>query len=111
MYAQALLGFPMHDATSGFRVYRWDAIRELITHQLRSEGYAFQVELAYRAWRRGMSVGEAPITFEERRHGHSKLSRAIVVEALGQILVWAVRDRILRRRPPSWIRHPTGLPA
>jgi apolipoprotein N-acyltransferase len=111
LYAQALLGFPMHDATSGFRVYRWEAIRELITHQLRSEGYAFQVELAYRAWRRGLSVGEAPITFEERRHGHSKLSRAIVVEALGQILVWAVRDRILRRRPPSWTRHPSGLPA
>ena len=111
LYAQALLGFPMHDATSGFRVYRWDALRELITHQLRSEGYAFQVELAYRAWRRGMSVGEAPITFEERRHGHSKLSRAIVVEALWQILLWAVRDRLLRRRPPSRTRHPTALPA
>jgi hypothetical protein len=111
MYAQALLGFPMHDATSGFRVYRWDAVRELITHQLRSEGYAFQVELAYRAWRRGMSVGEAPITFEERQHGHSKLSRGIVIEALWQILLWAVRDRILRRRPPSRTRHPTALPA
>jgi apolipoprotein N-acyltransferase len=111
MYAQALLGFPMHDATSGFRVYRWDAIRELITHQLRSEGYAFQVELAYRAWRRGMSVGEAPITFEERQHGHSKLSRGIVIEALWQILLWAVRDRILRRRPPSRTRHPAALPA
>jgi hypothetical protein len=92
-------------------VYRWDAIRELITHQLRSEGYAFQVELAYRAWRRGLSVAEVPITFEERRHGHSKLSRAIVLEALGQILLWAIRDRILRRRPPSRTHHPTALGA
>jgi apolipoprotein N-acyltransferase len=108
-YARALLGFPVRDATSGYRVYRREAIRELITHQLRSEGYAFQVELAYRAWRRGMSVGEVPITFEERHHGHSKLSRAIVIEALWQILLWAVRDRLLRRRPPSRTRHPTGL--
>jgi glycosyltransferase involved in cell wall biosynthesis len=106
LYARVLLGFPLHDATSGFRVYRRDALRELITHHLRSEGYAFQVELAYRAWRRGMRVGEVPITFEERRHGHSKLSRAIVVEALWHILVWAVRDRLLRRRPPSRAPHP-----
>ena len=98
LYSRLLLGMPVADATSGFRVYRWEALRELVTHQLRSEGYAFQVELAYRAWRRGMSVGEVPITFEERRHGHSKLSRTIVVEALWQVLVWAVRDRVLRRR-------------
>ena len=99
LYSRLLLGMPVADATSGFRVYRWEALRELVTHQLRSEGYAFQVELAYRAWRRGMSVGEVPITFEERRHGHSKLSRTIVVEALGHVLLWAVRDRVLRRRP------------
>jgi apolipoprotein N-acyltransferase len=99
LYSRLLLGMPVADATSGFRVYRWEAIRELVTHQLRSEGYAFQVELAYRAWRRGMSVGEVPITFEERRHGHSKLSRTIVVEALWHVLRWAIRDRVLRRRP------------
>jgi apolipoprotein N-acyltransferase len=98
LYSKVLLGMPVSDATSGFRVYRWEALRELVTHQLRSEGYGFQIELAYRAWRRGMSVGEVPITFEERRHGHSKLSRTIVVEALWQVLVWAVRDRVLRRQ-------------
>jgi apolipoprotein N-acyltransferase len=108
-YVRLLLGLPVADATSGFRVYRWESLRELVTHQLRSEGYAFQVELAYRAWRRGMAVGEVPITFEERRHGHSKISRAIVAEALWQVFVWAVRDRVLRRRPPSRARHPTAL--
>jgi apolipoprotein N-acyltransferase len=108
-YVRLLLGIPVADATSGFRVYRWETLRELVTHQLRSEGYAFQVELAYRAWRRGMAVGEVPITFEERRHGHSKISRAIVAEALWQVFVWAVRDRVLRRRPPSRARHPTAL--
>ena len=106
IYVRALLGLPVRDATSGYRVYRREALRELITHQLRSEGYAFQIELAYRAWRRGMVVGEVPITFEERRHGHSKISRAIVVEALWHVLAWGLRDRLLRRRPPSHQRHP-----
>jgi apolipoprotein N-acyltransferase len=110
-YVRLLLGLPVADATSGFRVYRREALRELTTHRLRSEGYAFQVELAYRAWRRGFDVAEVPITFEERRHGHSKISRSIVVEALWQVLLWAVRDRLLRYRPPSRDRHPTAIRA
>jgi apolipoprotein N-acyltransferase len=109
-YVRLLLGLPVADATSGFRVYRWDALRELITPRPRSEGYGFQIELAYRAWRRGMTVGEVPITFDERRHGQSKISRAIIAEALWQVFGWAVRDRLLRRRPPSRERHPSALP-
>jgi glycosyltransferase involved in cell wall biosynthesis len=109
IYVRLLLGLPVKDSTSGFRVYRREALRELITHQLRSEGYAFQIELAYRAWRRGMTVGEVPITFEERRHGQSKISRAIVLEALWHVLAWAVRDRVFRGRPPRG-RHPTPVP-
>jgi apolipoprotein N-acyltransferase len=109
VYVRVLLGLPVDDATSGFRAYRWEALRELITHRLRSEGYGFQIELAYRAWRRGMSVGEVPITFEERRHGHSKISRTIVLEALWQVFAWAVRDRVFQYRPPSRDRHPTAL--
>ena len=111
LYVRLMLGIPITDSTSGFRAYRWQALRELITHQLRSEGYGFQIELAYRAWRRGMVVGEVPITFEERRHGQSKISRSIVLEALWHVLVWAIRDRLLRLRPPSRHRHPTALPA
>jgi apolipoprotein N-acyltransferase len=109
LYVRLLLGVPIADSTSGYRVYRWDTLRELITHQLRSEGYGFQIELAYRAWRRGMSVGEVPITFEERRHGHSKISRAIVVEALWHVFVWAIRDRLFRWRPASRSRHPSTM--
>ena len=101
IYVRLLLGIPVADATSGYRVYRRGALRELVTHQLRSEGYGFQIELAYRAWRRGLSVGEVPITFEERRHGHSKISRGIVVEALWQVFLWALRDRLFRRPPRS----------
>ena len=96
LYVRVLLGLPLADATSGFRVYRREALRELVAQRLRSEGYAFQVELAYRAWRRGLRVGEVPIIFEERRHGQSKISRSIVVEALWQVVLWAVRDRVLR---------------
>jgi apolipoprotein N-acyltransferase len=108
LYVRLLLGLPVADATAGFRVYRQETLRELVAQRLRSEGYAFQVELAYRAWRRGLVVGEVPITFEERRHGHSKISRTIVAEALWQVLVWAIRDRMLRRRPPSRDRHPSA---
>lgn len=111
IYVRLLLGLPVRDSTSGYRVYRWEALRELITHQLRSEGYAFQIELAYRAWRRGLAVGEVPITFEERRHGQSKISRGIILEALWQVFVWGIRDRVFRHRPPSRHRHPTALPA
>lgn len=93
-YARLLLGLPVADATSGYRVYRREALEELLAGGVTSEGYAFQVELAYRAWRAGMSVGEVPITFSDRRHGRSKLSRGIVAEALWKVLAWAIRDRV-----------------
>ena len=97
LYARMLLGFPVRDATSGYRVFRREALEELMRDWARTEGYAFQVELAYRAWRRGLSVGEVPITFEDRRAGASKLSRRIVFEALWHVVVWGVRDRVFRR--------------
>ena len=77
-YARFCLGFDLHDATSGFRVYRREALGTITATPVRSDGYGFQIELAYRAWRAGLSVGEAPITFREREHGHSKISRRIV---------------------------------
>ncbi len=97
LYARLLLGFPVRDATSGYRVFRREALQELMRDRARAEGYAFQIELAYRAWRRGLSVGEVPITYEDRRAGASKLSRRIVFEALWHVFVWGVRDRVLRR--------------
>lgn len=100
LYARALLGLPVRDATSGFRAYRADALAELLDPPPTAEGYAFQVELAYRAWRRGLSVGEVPITFVDRTQGQSKLSRGIVLEALWRLAWWALRDRVLRRSPP-----------
>ena len=101
-YARAVLGIPVRDVTSGFRAYRRDALRALLQEPVASDGYGFQVELAYRAWRAGMGVGEVPITFREREHGRSKLSRRIVLEALWQVTRWGLRDRLGRR--PSAVR-------
>jgi apolipoprotein N-acyltransferase len=97
-YARFCLGFTMHDATSGFRAYRRAALESITQTPIRSDGYAFQVELAYRAWNLGLSIAEVPITFREREHGHSKISRRIVVEALWLITLWGLRSRF-RPRP------------
>ncbi len=94
LYARLLLGLPIHDATSGFRVYRRPLLERLTAEPLRSDGYGFQIELAYRAWRGGWSVGETPITFHEREHGRSKISRRIVLEALCLVARWGLRDRL-----------------
>jgi apolipoprotein N-acyltransferase len=99
LYARFCLGFEVHDATSGFRVYRREALEEIIAAPIDSEGYGFQIELVYRSWNLGLSVGEAPISFREREHGQSKISRRIVVEALWLVTLWGLRARF--RPPPS----------
>jgi len=93
LYARFMLGLPTRDATSGYRVYRRDLLRALVADAFHSDGYGFQIELVYRAWRLGYDVGEAPITFREREHGVSKISRRIVVEALWLVTVWGLRAR------------------
>jgi glycosyltransferase involved in cell wall biosynthesis len=95
-YARLLLGLPLRDATGGFRAYRLSALEKLDLASVRSQGYCFQVELAWRAWRAGMRVVEVPITFVERQRGNSKMSGAIVAEALWRITVWGVTRRRLR---------------
>jgi apolipoprotein N-acyltransferase len=93
LYARSWLGFKVHDATSGFRVYRTGALREITATPVASDGYGFQIELVYRAWNLGLSIGEAPISFREREHGESKISRRIVVEALWLVTMWGLRAR------------------
>ena len=96
LYARLSLGMPIHDATSGFRVYRRDLLERLVNQGVHSEGYGFQVELALRAYRDGWTLHEVPITFREREHGRSKISRRIVLEALWLIARWGVRLRLGR---------------
>jgi hypothetical protein len=97
-YARLLLGIPVHDATAGFRVYRASALRALDTAAVASQGYCFQVDLAWQLWRAGHTVVEVPITFVERERGESKMSRAIVAEALWRVTVWGLTSRRSRRR-------------
>lgn len=92
LYARKLLRFPVRDATSGFRAYRTEVLELVDFTTVRSEGYAFQIELTRRAARAGLNMVEVPITFVERTHGRSKLSRAIVLEALLKVAIWGLTD-------------------
>jgi dolichol-phosphate mannosyltransferase len=94
----------MHDITGGFRAYRAAALRALDLPTVRGEGYVFQVELALRASDAGMTIREVPITFVEREQGTSKMSRAIVLEAMRRVTVWGIQrrlERLVRRRRPK----------
>jgi dolichol-phosphate mannosyltransferase len=97
-YASFVLGLRVHDATAGFRAYRADRLAEIDLDHVRADGYAFQIEMAYRVTRRGGRIVEVPISFADRIRGTSKMSGRIVVEALVLVTGWAVRDRLLRRR-------------
>lgn len=81
IYAGTLLGLAVDDLTSGFRAYRGEALRKADPTHTRSDGYAFQVEMAWRVHRAGGRIAEVPIVFVDRRLGKSKLSRRIVWEA------------------------------
>ncbi len=109
-YVQLATGLPLRDATSGYRAFRREVLEEIGLRDLRSEGYSFQLETALATWRAGFRVGEVPITFTERRAGASKISRAIVVEALWRVLVWGLRGprRAPRRHPRSVAAQPAG---
>jgi len=92
-YARFMLALPVNDATSGFRVYRRALLKDLVTTPLHSDGYGFQIELVMRAWHAGSDIRELPITFREREHGRSKISRRIVAEALWLVTVWGLKAR------------------
>ena len=89
IYARAILGLPVMDATGGYRCYRRRVLETLDLDAIQSNGYSFQIELVYRAMRAGFRVGEVPIVFPDRRVGQSKMSRRIVLEAL--LTVWRLR--------------------
>jgi dolichol-phosphate mannosyltransferase len=89
LYARAILGLPLRDLTGGFKCFRREVLEALDLGSVECSGYAFQIELTYRAVRRGFRVAEIPITFVDRRVGRSKMSRRVVLEALHK--VWAMR--------------------
>ncbi len=95
LYASLLLSLRVADSTAGFRVYRRSALERIEYATVRADGYAFQIEMTYRARSAGASIKEVPITFIDRAQGTSKMSGAIVVEALLLVTLWAV-ERPLR---------------
>jgi glycosyltransferase involved in cell wall biosynthesis len=103
-YFRLCTGVPVRDATAGFRAYRCEVLEALDLSTIRSEGYSFQLEMALRAWRLGFRIVEVPITFVERCEGASKISRAIVAEALWRVLLWGAVTP--RSTPPP---HPTSI--
>lgn len=95
-YTRLILGIPLYDATGGFRAYRAGLLSELSLADVASQGYCFQVDMAWRAVRTGARVVEVPITFVEREHGQSKMDRAIIVEALFSVTRWGIAERSRR---------------
>jgi dolichol-phosphate mannosyltransferase len=91
-YARLMLGVPVRDATGGYRAYRRHVLEAIALDDVASQGYCFQVDLVWRAWRAGYRVTEVPIRFTERVAGVSKMNRAIVAEALWQVTVWGLRS-------------------
>jgi dolichol-phosphate mannosyltransferase len=85
LYAQVLLGTPIRDLTGGFKCYRREVLERLDLDAVASRGYAFQIETTYRALRAGFRVVEVPIRFADRELGGSKMSRAIVLEAVWKV--------------------------
>jgi dolichol-phosphate mannosyltransferase len=111
LYAKLALGIPIRDATGGYRAFRRATLEGLDLDGVASQGYCFQIDLAWRAVRRGFTVVEVPITFVERELGTSKMSRAIVVEALWRVTVWGFQHRVQTLRRGREAGTPTGLPA
>jgi len=98
LYTRLSLGVPLRDATGGFRAFRATAFDALDLDGVESQGYCFQVDLAWRAVRAGLRVVEVPIEFVERERGESKMDRKIVAEALWRITVWGANDKWARLR-------------
>jgi dolichol-phosphate mannosyltransferase len=92
-YARFVTGLPITDSTGGFKCFRRKVLEAIDFSRVRSNGYAFQIEMSYRAWRKGFTLVEIPIVFTDRVEGHSKMSRRIVREAIW--MVWSLRFRAM----------------
>lgn len=102
-YVRVVLGLPVRDCTAGFRAFAPGVANRVATAGSHADGYSFQIETTWYAARLGLRVAEVPITFVERREGASKMTAAIVVEALWRVLTWRLRDGSARR--PRLVRH------
>ncbi|MGH3463410.1 MAG: polyprenol monophosphomannose synthase [Kribbellaceae bacterium] len=109
IYTRLAIGVPLADATGGYRAFRRETLEGIGLDQVASAGYCFQVDLAWRALKKGFRVVEVPITFIERERGTSKMSQAIVVEAMLKVGRWGVAHRA--RQVRNGVRRLTGRQA
>ena len=97
VYARIVTGLPVWDATGGFKVYRRAVLEAIDLSRVRSNGYAFQIEMSFRAWKKAFRIVEIPIVFVDRTEGTSKMSRAIVRVAIWMVWrlrFWAMSNRL-----------------
>lgn len=98
LYTRLAVGMPVKDATAGFRAYRADLLRSLDLRSVATQGFGFQVDMTVRALALGARIVEVPIVFVERSAGHSKMSSAIIVEALTEVTRWGAQRRLAQVR-------------
>lgn len=89
VYVRLITWIPVKDCTAGFVCYRRDVLEQINLDNIRFIGYAFQIEMKYRAWKKGFKIQEIPITFVDRKEGQSKMSKGIVKEAI--LGVWKMK--------------------
>jgi dolichol-phosphate mannosyltransferase len=89
MYARVITGLPVADATGGYKGFRREVLQTIDLGRVESEGYAFQIEMSFRAWKKGFKLAEIPIVFVDRTLGESKMSKKIIREAVWK--VWKLR--------------------
>lgn len=94
VYTRLVTGMPVKDATGGFKCFRREVLEAIPLERIRSDGYSFQIEMNYQAWRRGFRIHEIPIVFTDRRVGVSKMNKRIIWEAVW--MVWRLRFTQLR---------------
>jgi dolichol-phosphate mannosyltransferase len=89
VYSRIVTGLPVRDATGGFKCFRREVLEAIDLDEVKSNGYSFQIEMSFRAWKKGFKIKEIPIVFEDRKEGQSKMSKKIVREAVW--MVWRLR--------------------
>jgi dolichol-phosphate mannosyltransferase len=92
-YTRFITGMPIHDPTGGFKCFRIEVLKAIDLDRVRSGGYSFQIEMNFKAWKNGFRWKEIPIIFVDRKEGHSKMSNAIIREAV--FMVWKLRFKSL----------------
>jgi dolichol-phosphate mannosyltransferase len=96
VYTQIITGLPVRDATGGFKCFKREVLEAIDLDKVKSNGYAFQIEMSFKAWKKGFRLVEIPIIFLDRRSGVSKMSKRIVYEAV--FMLWTLRLRSLFNR-------------